>query len=186
MKSSLLLFCLALVVFNGCTNWAPTRAGEPYTHTSKRMMMTLPAGWYRHTPSSGDRLVLTRQGLPLGVIEADRWRLDRIPLEHTQRRIEEGMNPLDAADVVLGNLRSNPALAGLEVLETGPVTVNEREGFRLRVSYRPVGGARRQREVWGVLDGDAYGEVTYDAPAQVYFDAHYDEFVTAASSVRLR
>lgn len=187
MTRTALCVSLALLALAGCTSWQATRGGERYTHKTNRLTAELPAAWYRYTAAGRTGgLTLTKQGAPLGYIVVDRWRMDKAPLGHTQRRFREGMTPLEAAEIVLDNLRSSPDLPGAAVVATSPVALGGHDGFRVRVVYRPLGGASRTREVWGVLADSAYSEAVYDAPAQVYFDAHYDDFLRVTSSMQVR
>lgn len=161
----------------------------------------LPRGWYRiegplggaaTAPSGGaeapapptETVVITRDGVALESIRIGRRALGR-ELPHTRRKLGPRMPPVEAAEVLLDNARSDPAVQGFELLDSDPATVGGRPGFRLAYGWSSKDGLRRKRVVVGAIaDGWLY-TLLYDAAARHYFDRDLAAFEEVARRFRL-
>jgi hypothetical protein len=116
---------------------------------------------------SWDFLRLTRDGLLLQQIC-----IGRIPvtdeLPHTKRKLALQMIPLEAAEVINDELRSNSNLSALEIVENVPATVGSYPGFKLHYTYR-ADKLKIEGMFYGAMVGSWLYYLFYEAPAQHYF-----------------
>jgi hypothetical protein len=155
-----------------------------YVASEANVTVELPQGWRQHNIStdpmqtftavldkrhklSWDLLRLTRDGLLLQQIC-----IGRIPvtdeLPNTKRKLGPQMIPLEAAEVMNDDLRSNSNLLGLEISENVPATVGGYPGFKLHYTYR-ADDLKIEGLFYGAMAGSWLYYLFYEAPAQHYF-----------------
>lgn len=182
MKPALAALAAALVL-GGCATAKPwVEGGGRYTSTSLGFSLDLPAGWVR---ARGDKevLLVTRDGPPLQRILVDRLEAGK-PLRFTKKTIAAGMLPHEVAEVLLDDLRSEPGIAEVIVLEEGPVTLGGQPGFRAVVQYR-TGGLVVKQVLSGALVGGRCFRLRYIAPRRHYFDRDVAVFERVRESFAL-
>ncbi|MBI4524904.1 MAG: hypothetical protein HY695_13965 [Deltaproteobacteria bacterium] len=159
--------------------------GGRHVASSENFAVDLPQGWRQHNLSadplgsftamlekrrklSWDVIRLTRDGLVLQQIC-----IGRIPvaeeLPHTKRKLEQKMIPLEAAEVIGDDIRSNSNLTQQEIIENTPATVGGYSGFKLHYIYRTEDRLKVEALFYGALVGPWLYYVLYEAPAQHYF-----------------
>jgi hypothetical protein len=172
--------------FAACTPY--TLVGGQYAPASENFTVDLPEGWRLHDryadhdPAAWtvvmaldkrrslkwDVIRITRDGLLLQQIA-----IGRIPYNaewpHTKKKLSPSMLPLEAAELVTDNLRSNPEITHQEILANTPALVAGFPGFRLHYAYRTKEELKINALFYGALaDGWLY-YLLYEAPAQHYF-----------------
>jgi hypothetical protein len=182
--------------------------GVPYSMVSGRhvasgenFVVDLPQGWRQHNASadplyaftamlekrrklSWDVIRLTRDGLLLQQIC-----IGRIPvtdeLPHTKRKLAQQMIPLEAAEVMSDEFRSNSNLTHQEIIENAPATVGGYPGFKLHYAYRAEERLKVEGLFYGALVGPWLYYVLYEAPAQYYFNKDVQVFDKTRNSFQI-
>lgn len=183
------LLALGLVTA-GCARrdvpWEPVdRPHKGGGWVGPKFSMELPEGWIRANGTEEEELVATRDGFNLQRIMVRRLDVDDDEaLEHTKKKLRKGMSAQELADVLVDDVRANPEVSSVKVLETRPATVAGRPGFRATLSFMD-GGLRRQAVLTGMLDDEDLWRVTYVAPARHYFDLDLKTFDAALASFKV-
>jgi hypothetical protein len=179
--------------------------GVPYSLVTERHVVSresfavdLPQGWRQHNlpydPSyaykamlekrrkiSWDVIRLTRDGLLLQQIC-----IGRIPIKddlpNTKRKLANEMIPLEAAEVISSDIRSNSNLRNQDIIENAPATVGGYPGFKLHYTYRTEDELKVEGLFYGALVGNWLYYVLYEAPAQHYFNKDLQVFERSRSS----
>jgi hypothetical protein len=181
---------------------------SPYSLVTERHLVSpenftvdLPQGWRQHNLSydplytykamlekrrklSWDVIRLTRDGLLLQQIS-----IGRIPvteeLPNTKRKLAQGMIPLEAAEVMISDIRSNSNLRNQDIIENAPASVGGYPGFKLHYTYRTEEELKVEGLFYGALVGNWLYYVLYEAPAQHYFSKDLRLFETTRSSFQI-
>jgi hypothetical protein len=184
MRIAVTLIVCALVI--GCggsraASWTPLDAAQ-----SK---YRLPPSWlaYGKKAKSGP-LVFTRHGPHLDVIKITEEQKLPAGMPYTELTISAGMQPYEAAEVVMNNLRVTPGVFDLLMEELAPAELDGKEAFRLALSYSLENGIRRRGVVIGVLHGSGkyYTELAMFAHEDYYFDAVIGDFLEMAKGAKVR
>jgi hypothetical protein len=182
--------------------------GVPYSLVTERHVVSpenfavdLPQGWRQHNPSydpsygykamlekrrklSWDVIRLTRDGLLLQQICIGRISLtDELP--NTKRKFAQEMIPLEAAEVISSDIRSNSNLRNQDIIENAPVTVGGYPGFKLHYTYRTEDELKVEGLFYGTIVGPWLYYVLYEAPAQHYFVKDLQLFETTRLSFEI-
>lgn len=172
---------LAFIFIVGCSTFRA--AGGKFTLSDHGFEVDLPQGWYE-TQSSMGGLLLTKDGLPLQLIQIERVAIAN-ELPHTKRKFAGGMSASEAAEVEVDDLRSTAEVFNFEVLENMPVTVAGRPGYRLLCAWKSRDGLRLKRLQYGLLDRKWVYRLIYQATARHYFDYDLATFEGVRASFRL-
>ncbi len=172
---------IAAALFAGCAPF--TEVSGTVKLPDQGLEVDAPEGWYQ-AKGVREGLLLTRDGLPLQFIRIERLSLEQ-ELPHSKKKFTRGMSPHDAAEVEANDLRSNPEVLKLEVLENTPATVAGRPGFRLLCAWKTRDGLRLTRLQYGFVDGTWAYRVIYQAAARHYFDRDLGTFERVRESLRL-
>lgn len=129
-------------------------------------------------------LLATRDGLLLQNIVIDRFDVEK-PLEHTKKKITMEMLPQEAADVVIDNIRSDPGVLNFQMLESVPVSIDDRSGFKILFSYQNQDGLEFKSIYCGFVAGTWLYVLRYTAPSRHYFHKDVGTFETVLNSFRI-
>lgn len=149
-----------------------------------RISMPLPPEWMKRNFVE-DGLVATRDGFNLQTIAIGRVDPGK-PLPHTKKKVAKGMRPEELAEVLLDDLRASGGANGLRVLDTRPLTIGGRPGFRTTVAFRDDWGLRMKAVICGTVVEDRGFRITYLAPARHYFERDLATFDAALQGVVIR
>ena len=198
-------FCVESVII---TLFFVSSCGIPYSlvtekHVSapENFVVDLPQGWRRHDASadpliaekellerrhklSWDIIRLTRDGLLLQQICIGRNAVsDELP--NTKRKFAPEMTPIEAAEIIGDELRSNSNLTNLEFIENTPMRVGGYPGFKLHYSYRTDDRLKIEELYYGALVGPWLYYLLYEAPAQHYFKKDVSIFEATRASFQI-
>jgi hypothetical protein len=134
--------------------------------------------------SRGESLLITRDGLSLQYIQIGRMKIEN-SLKHTKKKFSKGMLPQETAEVALDNMASNPDILNLEVIENIPATVNGIPGFKAIYTYKSKDGLKLKSIFYGLMIGDWFYSIQYDAAQRYYFDKDLKTFEKILESFRL-
>jgi hypothetical protein len=169
--------------------------------SKENFSMDLPHGWRQHNPSADplrkftemlekrrkldwDVIRLTRDGLLLQQICVGRIPVtDELP--NTKRKLAQEMIPLEAAEVISDEFRSNTHLTHQEIIENIPANVGGYPGFKLYYAYRTNERLRVEGLFYGAVVGPWLYYVLYEAPAQYYFAKDLALFERTRSSFEI-
>ncbi|HET7007399.1 MAG TPA: hypothetical protein VFK65_17970 [Candidatus Binatia bacterium] len=176
----------------------------PYAPVSGRRVaaadnfaVDLPPGWRQHNLSadplnnfitmlekrrklSWDRLRLTRDGLLLQQICIGRIPIaDEMP--NTKRKLAQEMTPLEAAELISDDLRSNANLTRQEIVGNVPATIGGYSGFKLHYTYT-TDDLKVEGLFYGAIVGPWLYYILYEAPAQYYFNKDLQLFERTTAS----
>ena len=182
-----------------------SRVTESHVVSPESFAVDLPQGWRQYDASfdptarfafgvtamlekrrklSWDVIRLTRDGLLLQQICIGRiWVTDELP--NTKRELAQEMIPLEAAEVMSDELRSNSNLTHQEIIENAPATVGGYSGFKLHYSYQTEEKLKVEALFYGALVGNWLYYVLYEAPAQHYFNKDLQVFDRMLSSFQI-
>jgi hypothetical protein len=158
--------------------------GGNYTAPEQNLVLDLPDGWMRWNQNTKDFLFLTRDGAALQSITIESIHASS-QLKHTKKKLRNGMLPLEAAEVILDNISSNPKIHGLEVIENRSVKIDNRPGFRTVYTFKNSDGLKVKGVVYGFMQGEWLYELKYMAAQRYYFDRDLKLFEKVAGSARL-
>ena len=171
------------------SQWAPAGAHEVLP--TDQVIADWPQGWMIYRPVESDDLAVkggvlldaTRDGFDLQTIRLIRRPFDA-ELSHTQELLLAGMVPQAAVNMVLEEIRADPTIIDLRVIENGPAMLAGAPGFRLNFSYRNRSGLPRQSLVYGCIDKGDLIILSYDAPRRHYFSQDLASFEAVRKSLR--
>ena len=103
--------------------------------------------------------------------------------QHTRRKINAGMLPNEAAQVVIDNLNADPAIKQLTIVANEPAVVGGWEGFRLVFTYRDQQDVDMRTDYYGAVIGSSFVSLRYNAAQRHYFDAELPAFRNALQSL---
>lgn len=200
-KSKVFLLPLFLVVvLSGCAPYVAV--GGKYTAGTENFEVDLPSGWRQHFSAfdpmfrqvlpdlverrdlAQDVVRITRDGLNLQQIGIGRIALDS-DLPHTKRKVSKNMLPQEIAEVILDNIRSNPGMTNLQIVENTAASVGGNQGFKLLYSYKTKGGLIVKAAYYGLTVGSWHYYILYEAPQRHYFDRDYATFEQIKNSFRI-
>lgn len=150
-----------------------------------------PQGWMTFRPAEKDEeavkqgllFMVTRDGFSLQTM-----RLNKRPLEgefkHTQKKLSASMLPQEAAAIILDDIRANPDVVDLKIVENGPATLAGSQGFRVNYTYRSKTGLLRQAVTYGCIDKGSLATLGFDAPKRHYFSLDLATFEKVKDTLR--
>jgi hypothetical protein len=188
------LFILILIFsIGGCiprqAKFAPV-GGEEQLPTDQ-IWADWPSEWMTFRPAEKDEdakkegtlLLLFKDGFNLQTITLSKRSLVG-EFKHTRKKLTTSMLPQEAAEIVLDNIRANPQVFDLNVIENGPAIIAETPGFKLSYTYRDKSGLTRQATIYGTLDRDMLVTLSFDAVKRHYFQKDLATFEKVKDSLR--
>lgn len=127
-----LLLCVA-----ACAVWSQVQ--EPRVSGPQGLAFLAPVGWMRFN-QAGDTVLLTRDGLGIQLIRIELRPHDRA-FPALKKASSADMLPSEAADLLVAELKRDPFLANLRVVDNGPALLTGKPGFRVHGQYRDERGA---------------------------------------------
>ena len=153
-----------------------------YTSRSLSFSVTLPRGWMRS--NSNEYLLVTRDGVLLQNILITRIPFDE-PLSHTQKKLLHGMLAQEAAEIVLDDVHSDPAVLDFRLIDNAPAALDGVPGFRVVFTYKNMDGLKLKSVYYGFLTAKWVYTIRYTAALRHYFDEKFDTFEYVVESFEL-
>lgn len=184
MITSIRLICLFVILslVSACATWV--RVEKPaVVAPDKSFTVEVPVGWVRAAMVT-DKVLITRDGAGVQFI-----RIGKRAHEEAFPKIKKGttaeMLPTELAELVIAEIKSEEAMAGLKVLSNAPADIGQRTGFRLHLQMKNQDGLRFESVVYGLVDESGFYELTLRAPTLHYFERDLPVFEQAVQSFRL-
>lgn len=188
MKNAILkltLLSLITICTFGCATpkWTPTEGGA-YVDPVGGYSVTLPATWSWVKMERDAPLRATRDGPQLQSISF-LFREHGAAFPITGQRSSAEALPEDLAQLFVAEFRSEIGVGEVEVLNSAPVTISEREGFRVELAWRQANGLRIRAIAYGVATTRGLYLSYYRAPVLNYYGQHEGEFEQTMQTFRL-
>ncbi|NNG02339.1 MAG: hypothetical protein HKM93_23380 [Desulfobacteraceae bacterium] len=178
-RRSLCALCL-LLILGGCgTLW---QTAAPNVHTP-HWSIDIPEKWMLLETS--DYHMFSKDGPYLHYILVQSRPLER-KYRHTNLKIDRAMLPHEAAQVVINDLRADPALRRLRIIDNAPVMIDGSLGFKIDYVYEDPNGMDQQTHFYGVVTPPFLFTLRYTAAKRHYFERYIDDFTRVLQSVRLQ
>ena len=127
---------------------------------AQNFSIQIPEQW--HKLNTARHVMLTKDGPFSQYILVQQRHLSE-PFKHTKRKFHQGMLPQEAAEVIVAEITSDRAVLDFEVLENLPARISRFDAFRLVFSYRTTDGLKFKTVYYGVLPGNWYYGIRYNA-----------------------
>ena len=174
-----ILFIL-LLLLPACAPWS--RVNSPFEDPRHHFSVSIPDGWMKF--NSNQHLLISRDGPFLQYILVASRNLES-PFSHTMRKMQRGMLPQEAAQIILDDLKLDRAVRNLEVLENGPINIGCCEGFRILFTYRNADGLTLKTVYLGFIKDRMFYSIRYTAADRYYFAKDVNAFQKVLASFRL-
>ena len=129
-------------------------------------------------------LILTKDGPFSQYILVQQRPVDQ-PFKNTKRKLNNGMLPQEAAQVILDEMVSDRGLMNFQLIENHPVVVNQYEGFRIVFSYKTPDGVSFKSILCGLLQGEWFYSIRYNASEGHYSDTDVRTFENVLQSFQI-
>ncbi len=178
LSSKILL--ILLLFMTACAPWM--RGGGSFESSSYNFSFDIPQGWMR---LNVDRyLLISRDGPFLQYILIQERHIDR-PFKHTKKRLDRGMLPQEAAEVILDEIICDQLVLNFQVIENTPARINRYDGFRLIFTYKNKDGLKLKTIYYGFIAGDRFYNIRYNAAKRYYFEKDIETFEKVLNSFKL-
>lgn len=181
MKARLIFFLVLCLTVSGCATWA--NVGGRCDMRSQNFTVDLPDGWHRYSPVT-NKVIITKQGMSLQRIIIFRTPIDQ-KLPFTQKKISTDMLPQEVAEIVIDNLKSNPNVSNVDLVENDPISINGQPGFKIVYTFQTQEGLANKGVFYGLLTGGMLYKLVYEAPQRYYFEKDRQTFESVMVSFRL-
>ena len=169
-KLTLLLFLLILV---SCA---------PYQ--SNRYTVKMPNDWHILKNSKKGTLI-TKDGLYLQTISITERNVDNATTEGKKNIIKKNMLPNEIATALLADLESDASLKKLGVLNNSILTISGKKGCNISVRYTTAKGLKTRAIYYGLLDGNTFYLICYEAAERYYFEKDLPTFENMMKTFQL-
>lgn len=172
------LFIVLVALLTGCiAGWHQT--GGSYTGAG--YTLDLPQGWM--ATDNPKNLYISKDGPPLQKIYLYAGDITEMG-KGAKKTLKKGMLPQEVAEFLLDVFRADKSLGQFTVIENAPAKLAGRDGFRLVNTYKS--NAVRYREIYyGLLEGNTFYGISYNAPVRYYFDKDAAAFEAIVKSFNL-
>lgn len=197
---NILTLLVLVATVSGCASrpyWTLTDTANKVVQ-SKTFEITLPEGWNRNTVTETkerintgsrfrdvrlERLITSRDGTDIHAIIVTRRELD-FAFPTIKKKGTADMQPIEAADLYLSDLRKRTGLERLKVLSNKPAQVNGKPAFHLVIEFKNDDGLRIRIVSHGFVDNTGFYTINYRAPVLHYYARDYADYAGAVRSFR--
>jgi len=160
--------------------------------------MTMPAGWTRTTTADTweqvkvddkqqtlllEAVTASRDGVAIQAITVTRRYADTA-FPTLKKKTNANMQPIEAADLYVSELRKRYGLERLRVVSNKPTQINGHHGFELVMEFKNDDGLRIRIVSNGFVDKTGFYTINYRAPVLYYFDRDYADYTKLVRSFR--
>ena len=169
-----------MLVRSALAGWMPVEG--PYL-SQDGYQIEMPAGWMLRTPVE-DELYLTRDGIWLQFLRVARIRFDQAT-GSLKNKLTRDMDPLKVAELIASEFRALEGVVNFQVAESVPVQIDGRGGFRMVFHYTTRQDMKKSGVYYGVIHGDSFYFVHYDAPSRYYFNRYHSTVERLKNSFKI-
>jgi hypothetical protein len=187
----LFLTIIVCVLLSGCVGhqaiWS--MVGGKQVLDTDHIEVEWPAAWMQFLPAESDEkakkegtiLLITRDGIALQTIGLKKNALDK-GFPHTQKKASQDMRVQELADMMLDDVRADPSIMDVQLLENSPAQLGGVPGFKLVIGYRNKEGLLKQGMIYGCVNRGNIYSLTYNATRRHYFALDLPTFESVKSS----
>jgi hypothetical protein len=191
---------MLVAVLSGCSTtpyWTLTD-GANKAVKSTSFELAVPEGWTRTTTADTwdqvsiddkmqavllERMTASRDGTGIHSISVTR-RYPDTAFPAIKKKSNANMQPLEAADLYVSDLRKRTGLERLKVLSNKPAQLDGKPGFHLVMEFKNDDGLRIRIVSHGFVDKTGLYTINYRAPALYYFERDHGEYLRLVRSFR--
>jgi hypothetical protein len=107
------------------------------------------------------------------------------PFQFTKKTMRPDMMPEEAAQIIIGELLSDPNIRNCSVTENMPARIDGNSGFRLAFVYTDVDGYLFKLIFYGFIKGNTFYNIRYGATQEDYFQENLKTFESVLNSFKL-
>ncbi|RJR53966.1 MAG: hypothetical protein C4576_00865 [Desulfobacteraceae bacterium] len=149
----------------------------------RNFSVEIPPGWEQLT--SSELFLITRKDpYEQYILFRQRHVNERFP--HTAKRLHKGMAPLDVAGVIVDEMKSDPSVLNLQLIETEAALVGSYPGFKILFDYGVKEGHSFSTIYYGFLQGDWLYSIRYNASQNAVTEQDVADFHQVLKSFRCR
>ena len=179
MKKILILLVSVLLI-TSCASVAERRSLKDLSDND--FSVEIPNGWWK--PKHLDKYLITKDGVFLQYVLIQQRPIDR-PYRNTKKKLNKGMLPQEAADVIIDEIASDRRIYHFNVIENAPAIIDGREGFKILFTYKDKKGSTFKTLYYGFISGDSFFNLRYNAAMRHYFEKDIADFEKILSSFRI-
>lgn len=153
------------------------------TQPAMTSSVAIPEGW-KQVPTDEPILFITKDG-GYKQFTLVQERLLSKPFQFTQRTIDKGMVPQQAAEVVVREIISDQNIRNFSLLENVPAKIAGYDGFQITFIFTDADGFLFKTVYYGFINGDLFYSIRYGATKDEYFDKDFKTFEGILKSFKL-
>jgi hypothetical protein len=104
---------------------------------------------------------------------------------NTKKKMQNGMLPEEAAQIIIDELASDQNLVNLRILSNTPATINGYEGFKILFTDSDSEGRTYKTLYYGFIKEDTFFNLRFRAADQIYFQRDIGAFRSMLNSFQV-
>ncbi len=150
--------------------------------SSYSFTIDIPEGWRKI--DNNRYLFVTKENPFLQYILVQNRPIGR-SFRNTKKKIQMGMLPEEAAQIIVDELVSDQNLANLRILANTPATIQGYEGFQILYTYNDSEGRTYKTLYYGFIKEDTFFNLRFNAADQIYFQRDINDFRRVLNSLQV-
>ena len=171
---------LLFVVLAGCLACAHT--GGFSKPASYSFTIDIPEGWRKI--DNNRYLFVTKESPFLQFIMVQNRPIGQ-SFRNTKKKMQNGMLPEEAAQIIIDELASDQNLVNLRILSNTPATIKEYDGFKILYTYSDTEGRTYKTLYYGFIKEDTFFNLRFRAVDQIYFQRDVATFRSILNSFQI-
>jgi hypothetical protein len=176
----LLFLLISLFCISGCASVANERSLDDLPDHD--FAVEVPTGWWK--PKHINKYLITKDGAFLQYVLIQQRPIKR-PYRNTQRKLNKGMLPQEAAGVIIDEIALDRRILNFKVIENAPAVVDGHQGFKILFTYKDKNGSPFKTLYYGFINGDSFYNIRYNAAMRHYFEKDIAAFEQILGSFKL-
>ena len=150
---------------------------------TRNFSVEIPEGWKQ--VNSSEVFLVTREDPYSQYILFRQRRMDE-HFPHTTKRLYKNMASLEAADVIIDEMKNDPSVLNLHVMETAAAVVGSYPGFKIVFDYDIKEGYSFNTIYYGFIQGDWLYSIRYNASPSAACEQDVKDFQKILNSFRCK
>ncbi len=177
---TILAILVSLLLIAGCASVAQQRSLKNLPVND--FLVEIPAGWWK--PPHTNKHFITKDGAFLQYVLIQQRPIDR-PYRNTKKKLNRGMLPQEAADVIIDEIASDRRIYNFNVIENRPAIIDGRDGFKILFTHEDKKSSTFKTLYYGFISGDSFFNLRYSAAMRYYFEKDIADFEQILSSFKV-
>ena len=167
-----------LGLVSGCQFW--NAGGSTFQAPKQAFSMQVPTEW-SYSTALGSPLVATRDGLALQSFLVRSDKLNKA-LQQSERTLTPGLSAYELAEIIVDDMKVDPAFNALAVLSNEPALIGGQPGFKVTLTYRNARNLHLTETRYGVIHENLLWTLSYVAPRRHYHARDLAAFEAAVAT----